>query len=689
MPVKRHSCDSKPNFIKTYSCLTRKAANQLPDVMTLPSKLLLTIVMLTITAPCVKSQVFLSEDLESTGSPGLPAGWASTPASVWVTGAPDVIMPNALASLGISLNRAAHLKAVGIDGFQAAADGAILSSPGFSLPMSAVQAVLRFDLAYFGMQSNANPPQTEGLVFMVSTDGGATWTDVSFVAPVGQWESQSIPMSAYAGQGNLKFGFRYNNQGGALIGVTFDNFRLIDGADGRVLRAFAGDHPDPSTGTGYQLSGSAATLTGSIQNTGTTTISSYYIRYAANGGPVQSSSLIPVPLAPMDTASFPPGLTVMIPADTSYAINAWIEVTGDVDHLNDTITAHAVGVPYIPLKRLVFEEGTGTWCGWCPRGAVFMDHFAATHPNGVAAQIAVHNSDPMTIPAYDTFMAGYAGGYPNIVIDRTVQRDPRTIDADFAQGHDNFGFADFTIGSPVISGSAVSIPVSIKPVVTITNPRLALVITESNVTATDTNATWAQTNYYSGGSEVMGGWEQEAGHVQGVYYHFVARGITPAPGGGAGNLPATLVAGNTYTDTLQTSLNTGLWKLNDLQYIALLINGNNGAVMNSAFTALPALIPALSNTTGMSDADDDRMQPVIYPNPATGNSYLAVTVKGASKAVVTLSDIMGRKLFNTIHQLYAGANTIAMKTGDLAPGSYIVHFSTGKQSVSLKLQVVE
>lgn len=639
----------------------------------------------------LNAQVFVSEDFNAVNNPSLPVGWTSSPGGQWITGEPNTIAPNALNLLWHSLNDATHTKVVGIDGSQATSDNAILSSPTISLPPAAGNAVLNFDIAYFYYVSNNTPPEIESLDFLVSTDGGASWSSVSLIGPVnasnGVWETRSLPMGAYAGQNNLKFGFQYKNQGAALVGVVFDNIKLVNGTDGTIIAAFAGDHPDPSTGTGYQLSGSNATLTGKVKNIGALPINSYYIKYKIGNGAVQSSPLVSNPLAPMSTADFPTGLLTVIPANTSYSIKTWIEATGDVDHANDTSVAVTIGVPYVPIKRPVFEEGTGTWCGWCPRGAVFMDHFAATHPNGVAAQIAVHNNDPMTVAAYDSYMANYTEAYPNLVVDRTIVKDPRAIDTAFNEAQNNFGFADFTIGTPAINGNAVSIPVTIKPVVDIANPKLALIVSESNVTGSGNN--WSQNNYYSGGaSGIMGGWEDEESHVENVYFHFVARSITPSPDGFIGSLPSTLIAGTTYTSTLTATLNSS-WKTNDLQYTALLINGNNTSIMNSAFTAPPTLYPALGNTAAVEGFESNIEQVVLYPNPSSDKSFLAVRIKNAGRALLTISDITGKRVRSNIVQTQRGKNTIEIETSSLTSGYYFVNFGIENENITVKLQVIK
>lgn len=652
--------------------------------------LFLTIFLLSINSS--HAQVFLSEDFNSAGIPSLPTGWISAPGALWLSGMPNGTTPNALGSLNFSLNDTAHMKAIGIDGSQAVADGAMLCSPSISLPSSATNAALKFDVAYFGFQSSTSPPQTESLVFTVSMDNGITWSDVAFITPVNNpsnnvWETRSIAMGGYAGQANLKFGFRYNNQGGNLIGAVLDNVKLINGADGSIIRASAGDHPDPSTETGYQLSGSNTTLKGTVQNTGTVAINNYYIKYQIAGDTIQSSPLISTTLLPMDTAAFPQALNVVIPANSTYTIKSWIEVVGDMDHKNDTVGIMTVGVPYLPVKRPVFEEGTGTWCGWCPRGAVFMDQFASDHPNGDAAQIAVHNNDPMMVLAYDSCMADYARGFPNIVIDRTFIKDPREIDTLFSEVKKNFGFADITLDSPLINGNTVSVPVTIQPVVDIPDPRMTLIITESNVTGTGAN--WPQNNYYSGGgSGTMGGWENEAPYVSDVYFHFVARSISPSARGSKGNLPATLIAGMVYKDTLAGVLDNNTWKANDLQYIVLLLNGSNGSVMNSAFTALPILSPALSHSTAINEKEIINQQCILYPNPSSGMSYLMLNSQDVDKALITISDITGKKLLNLNKELLAGNNVIKLNTQSLAAGTYLVNLITGKDVITLRLQIL-
>jgi|GEM_PF-1168892 len=640
----------------------------------------------------IQAQVFLAEDFEFITNPGLPTGWTSIPAAQWTTGTPNEITPAANNKVHISLNTPQHIKAVGVDGSLQASEGALLLLPIIAIPINAKNPTLTFDVAFFGHQLGEPPYEGESIVLVVSKDGGSTWTDVAFIDRVVEphnsaWESRSFNIHDYAGQENLRIGVRYNNQGGSLLGAAFDNFRIVEGVDGAVISLRAGDKIDPQTNVGYQISGSGTSISGTIKNTGVSAISNFYIKYALGDEPVQSSQLITASLEPTDTFPFPSGLNITIPSDSVFKLKAWIELTEDVDPLNDTIFTKVVGVPYYPLKRPVFEEGTGTWCGWCPRGTVFMDEFSVSHPDA-SAQISVHNNDPMTISVYNDFMFNYANAYPNLVIDRNAAKDPETIDSAFILAQNNFGFADVNIGLPEINGNVVSLRVTILPVVDIHEPRLALVITESNVKGS--GSSWSQNNYYSGGfNGVMGGWEEEDPNVSDVFYHFVARSITPTPDGEPMDLPSVLLSGTTYTATLTATIDDGLWKTEDLQYIALLMNGNNNSILNSAFTPLPELKPTLGNTMTSTFLEEKINQVYLFPNPSPGITYIYIHSNQNDNLKWSIYDMIGKKLKSGDQQLHAGNDYIPLDLSQLAQGSYMIHLHSGNMNKILRLQLLK
>jgi len=73
------------------------------------------------------------------------------------------------------------------------------------------------------------------------------------------------------------------------------------------------------------------------------------------------------------------------------------------------------------FNRGVFvEEFTGTWCGYCPRGAFYLDSLKHHMPDN-AIVVSWHNSDQMTYsPNGEATMAQTWGisGYPNVLVNR-------------------------------------------------------------------------------------------------------------------------------------------------------------------------------------------------------------------------------------------------------------------------------
>lgn len=85
---------------------------------------------------------------------------------------------------------------------------------------------------------------------------------------------------------------------------------------------------------------------------------------------------------------------------------------------------------YTPVA--VIEELTGTWCGFCPRGAAYLDYYTSKYNSdkGRAIGIAVHYNDLMEISGreYLTTLQNRMGttSFPMAYFQRTIQNDPGT-----------------------------------------------------------------------------------------------------------------------------------------------------------------------------------------------------------------------------------------------------------------------
>jgi thiol-disulfide isomerase/thioredoxin len=70
-------------------------------------------------------------------------------------------------------------------------------------------------------------------------------------------------------------------------------------------------------------------------------------------------------------------------------------------------------------RKVVLEDHTGAWCGWCPRGMETLENLEAQFGEQIIG-VGVHNGDGMAISSYQSPLAQMIGitGYPNGSVSR-------------------------------------------------------------------------------------------------------------------------------------------------------------------------------------------------------------------------------------------------------------------------------
>lgn len=104
------------------------------------------------------------------------------------------------------------------------------------------------------------------------------------------------------------------------------------------------------------------------------------------------------------------------------------ELNGEADGYtpNNIAECELIAMSQSFPRKAVMEELTGTWCGWCPRGAVAIENLKRDFPNDFIA-IAIHgpsnSNDPFKASTYMTLADG-GFGYPTAILNRIVSVDP-------------------------------------------------------------------------------------------------------------------------------------------------------------------------------------------------------------------------------------------------------------------------
>ncbi len=426
---------------------------------------------------------------------------------------------------------------------------------------------------------------------------------------------------------------------------------------------------------GGNLAGNAVGVDYQIRNLGTQTITSFDVATTYNGVTV-NQNYTSLNLVSMGVLSYSiPSTITLVPGTNDITVTV-SNVNGSADDNALDNTGSAQVSPIVPAmgKMVVGEEATGTWCQWCPRGAVNMDLMENKYGNFWAG-VAVHNNDPMTLTAYDAGIGGYISGYPSSIVDRGSAIDPSGMEPIFLNRVTLAPKAFITNGAiydAVTRELKVSVTYNFQSAAT-SAYKYAVVLTEDDVTGT---SGYAQANAYAGGaSGVMGGFESLPNPVpaaQMVYDH-VGREIAPAFGGGIG-FPATVNAGYIQTQIFTFTL-PATWDETKMHIIGMLI-APNGTVDNAGKATI-AEAEANGYVDGLAGVSSQQLSGVddalqIYPNPATSFSNIVVTTTNNESYSIEIRDMSGKLLTSKNYVSNSKIETITINTELFNAGVYFV-----------------
>lgn len=246
-------------------------------------------------------------------------------------------------------------------------------------------------------------------------------------------------------------------------------------------------------------------------------------------------------------------------------------------------------------RKIVCEEGTGTWCGWCVRGLVYVDSIKKNAKDWAVA-IAAHSADVMESSYTSAVSKYFGGGYPTGTINRLASLDPSKF---FSAGATVFNHENILVDID-LKASLDTISRTVNSMTTLhfaadntsANYGLAYAIIENNVHKDGNggvNDKYKQHNSYANGEAgVMGGYEKYGNYIPGsaMYYQCVARGYVDNLLGIDGSVPSSYKADEaicyqkdfTLPDNIMNDKNTAL--------IVMLIDKTDGHIVNAQQTPL-------------------------------------------------------------------------------------------------------
>ncbi len=630
-------------------------------------KKLLSLSALLLSGMAFSQTTILLEDFES----GLPGTWSQTTNSTdggWLAGTATTLSSQYWA---ISTANATDIVATNDDQCNCDKSADRLMSP--TLNLSTVTAArLSVDIFFNGGTYQGS---TEIGLIEISTNGGSTWTTLQTLTGAADWYTNFIDLSAYVGQSNVKIAFHYNDDAGWLFGYAIDNFYVYEPAPVDVEMTSLNVNQ-------YVVGPGSSTIAGTITNLGSTTLTSVVIDW--NDGTPHPQTFT-VSIAPMGTYNFTHGTTLSVAAGTNYNIDVTATAAADAVSGNNMLSTIVYGLTFMPTTKVVGEEGTGTWCGWCPRGAVYMGDKANTYPSTWVG-IAVHNADPMTVTAYDAGVSALISGYPSGLIDRIPETDPMDFEAAYLNRITVVRPADVAVTNGWNSTTRVmniTVTATFAASLTGINMRLAAVVVEDNVTGTA--STYDQTNYYSSTSQNIAlsgaghNWQTEPNPVPAanMEYDHVARALLPSFAGQASSVPTSVTAGGTATFSFNYTV-PATQDETQMKVIGLLIDQASGEIVNANEGQA---------SLGVAEQANDIFTASLYPNPANELVTLNLNIKESNDVSVEMYNIAGALVNSSDLGTLNGGNRITLNASNYEAGIYTVHINVGGSVITQKLVI--
>lgn len=406
---------------------------------------------------------------------------------------------------------------------------------------------------------------------------------------LGEWTTHSVDLGDCAG-GVVWVAFIHTSLNREILAIDDINF---SGGTGRYALT---DHTQR-----YQYGSDATTLRMSVKSTSERPITAFWAYLdTPEGRSIEQREYKGLNLTP-DSPPFDVEFTLSHPLQPGESFDYSLSI-----ELPDN------GVEFPPLKgsvtkmlfpthrRVVAEEGTGMWCGYCPRGIVAMRQMREKYPDDFIG-IAVHYDDVLYAPVEDYCNTLHFPSFPSAYVNRTTLcGDPMPEDSKgqyscadglercFLDATRDAAPADLALTWTILPNGNLGLMADAHFAISAhdSDYRFTAVAVEDGVT----HSTYYQTNYYSGSAVPLGGFEQEDKTIKPFTFDEVARAALLPFDGTVGDIPSSIEADRHYA--VAKELKAPKYdNLTNLRVVLMLLDARTGEVVNAIQTQ------AVSNDT--------------------------------------------------------------------------------------------
>ncbi len=631
-------------------------------------KTLLSVLSVFLVSMSLSAQYY-SQDFES----GVPAGW--TAENQWMHG-------NAAAQSSAYFNTEANttnFMCVNDDGLGNGVDGSgrLITAP-IDIPETNNRIALKHNALF--LNGDYQGADETAKVF-VSADGGSSWNELQDLGST-IWTDTYSELTDYTGQ-TIQLAFEYIDGNQWNFGYCIDDIEIVDA-------------PDPDVSLNYidfyceaGAVGTTTTFYGSVTNNSLDPLTSFDVTLSDGTNATVSG---------LNIGAFSSGqFTVdseMVIAEGANSVEVTVSSpNGDADMTNNTATDVVVGVVPMDGAGVLVEEGTGTWCPWCPRGTYYIERYADCFKDNFVG-VAVHNgaNDPMVISAYDAAVGAFPGftGYPGVIFNKTNVLDPSEIGNPSIEAMTSEPMALVTVGAEFDEATRM-LTVSVEGsefASDMSGVKFFAALTEDGVQEggqSSSGTLWTQANNYAGGGVgPMGGFEFLPGAAPVEAYNHTARAMMGTfYGTNATDMTAGGGGGYIFSST-QIPEN---FDVENMHIVGALVNANNNVINVVQSNVADAVERGLFVSSNKDLYDNTLAQ--VFPNPVRDIAHIQIDVDATAEVTLDVFDMLGRKIERVQLGTAVGNSTFDYNTSNLSNGIYNLHLTVGDKFVSKKITVAK
>lgn len=464
-------------------------------------------------------------------------------------------------------------------------------------------------------------------------------------------------------------------------------------------------------------------FTGTLTNTGKTVVNSFKLNYSVNQGDTISFDVTGQNLQPNGEGVINFSHPLSWTSGTAGSLNdvnfflSEPNAQTDEDSLNSHVSRRILrnNNNYTAERRILFEEGTGAWCGYCPDAHLILAQAKATYGKKVIP-VSYHFDDSMSIESGNIFLSNYFSSYPDAMLDRKVMLGSNnTWLSELAARINGNAPVDISIEAKSFNVQTREIAYTVRAKFSdywYGNMTLGSIITEDKVRGNALANIWSQNNYYS---RYHNGSVGDTGHplynekeyMDGYIHKSVVKAMPGGVWGMPGVIPQYITPNAEFTQTFTYVLpaaefvnysidnNTKYCSTVDLpgqnegrnipaniNLIAYVAEQDSDVMKRTVINAAEERLWNLTNV--VPNYRSNSM--TLHPNPANSILNISLNTISTSDAVVEIFDINGQLLQTYAYeQLDAGNSILFVNIEHLSPGIYLVKLQSDQQSLTSRL----